>query len=121
MAYLPPKFWQFYARSVVWVGVILLPLLWLYNYLHSLNWPVPFLTKGVDVIFSLGYLIINLSCHWGTGCITAGMGWKETSFFAYFFSVLIVAFFIALYRAWTWTPNKPKAVAEPPKKDEFDY
>ncbi len=121
MAYLPPKFWQFYARSVMWVGLILLPILWLQNYLSSLSWQVPFLTTGVNAIFSLGYLIIDLSCRFGAGCITKGMSTVEVSFLAYFISILLLAFFIALYRAWTWSPKRPKQVMSPPKKDEFDY
>lgn len=121
MAYLPPKFWQFYARSVMWAGLVLLPILWLHNYLHSLSWQVPVLTTSVDAIFSLGYLIIDLSCRSGAGCISNGMGAVEVSFFAYFFSVLLLAFFIALYRTWTWSPKRSKQVMPPPKKDEFDY
>ncbi len=104
-----PKFWQFYAKGVIWSGLVFLPLFLLQNFLDSKNLVVPYLSETIATLFSLGSLVVGIVCEFSSICLTQGMSRWEASFFAYFISILIFGFVVGLYLTWTWMPNKEKA------------
>ncbi len=103
-----PKFWQFYAKGVIWSGLIFLPLFLLQNYLDTKNLVIPYLSEVIITLFSLGSLVVGIICDFSRICLTQGMSHWESSFFAYFISILIFGFVVGLYLTWTWTPSKEK-------------
>ncbi len=107
---MPPKFWQFYARGVMWTGVVLFPLMMLYDYFQSLEIIVPLIEPALASIFALGFVLIDFVCGFTGICLLSGMTTSQKLFFAYFVSVLAFGFVVALYLAWTWTPKKIKVI-----------
>lgn len=103
-----PKFWQFYAKGVIWSGLVFLPLFLLQNYLDAKNLVIPYLSETITTLFSLGYLVVGVICEFSSICLTQGMSHWESSGFAYFVSILIFGFVVGLYLTWTWSPTKEK-------------
>ncbi len=113
-----PKFWQFYAKGVIWSGVFFLPLLLLQNYLDSRGLVLPYITEIIVTLFSLGDLVVGLICDYSKICLTQGMSHWERSFFSYFVSILIFGFVVGLYLAWTYLPTKEKIEIIYKKEDD---
>lgn len=117
-----PRFWQFYAKGVMWTAVIFLPILLLNNYFHAHEIELPYITEAIGALFALGFLIVDVICNYSQICLTQGMSYNEASFFAYFVSILIFGFIVGIYKAWTWLPPKPATAAPVDEtKDEIDY
>ncbi|GEM_PF-2842104 len=113
-----PKFWQFYAKGVIWSGLVFLPLLLLQNYLDSRGLVLPYITEVIVTLFSLGDLVVGLICDYSKICLTQGMSHWERSFFSYFVSILIFGFVVGLYLAWTYLPTKEKIEIIYKKEDD---
>ena len=65
-----PKFWQFYAKGVIWSGLVFLPLFLLQNYLDAKNMVIPYLSEVIVTLFSLGSLVIGVICDFSSICLT---------------------------------------------------
>ncbi len=121
MSLTPPSFWQFYARGVMWTALALFPLMMLYDYLNSLEVVVPLIEPAMQSIFSIGFMVISIICGMSGICFLEGMTGAQQLFFAYFVSVVVFAFAVALYLAWTWSPKLPRRHRTHSEDDSFDY
>jgi len=111
----PPSFWQFYARGVMWAGVVMLPFLFLYDYLNSLPYVFPVLTNALDALFALGMLVIRAGCTVSTTCLVVEMTSAQISFYAYIISAMLYGFVIGIYLAQVWHPKHRR------REDYSDY
>jgi len=116
-----PKFWQFYARGVMWTAIVLLPLLLLENFFHTRNLVVPYISETIAALFGLGTLVFDVLCNYSRICLNQGMNYAEQTFFAYFVTVLVFGFLVGLYFSWTWLPKKEVATFSEDKKDDYEY
>ncbi len=116
-----PKFWQFYAKGVIWTALALLPLFLLENYLHRRGLYLPYASETIGTLFGLGNLVVETICSYSQICLTAGMNYAERTFFAYFVTVLIFGFLVGLYLSWTWLPKKIPDNLNQEKKDNYDF
>lgn len=117
-----PKFWQFYAKGVIWSGLFFLPLLLLQNYLNSKEFVIPYISEVIATLFSLGDLVVEIICDFSKICLTQGLSYWERNFFSYFVSILIFGFVVGLYLTWTYTPAKEKTkIIYKKEDDEIKY
>jgi hypothetical protein len=116
-----PRFWQFYAKGVIWTALFFLPLLLLQNFLNSRDIVPPFISETIATLFALGTLVVDVICGYSQICLTQGMNYLEQTFFAYFVTILIFGFLIGLYFSWTWLPKKELPTTSQEKKDDYEY
>jgi hypothetical protein len=116
-----PKFWQFYAKGVIWTAAVLLPLFLLENFFYTRNLIVPYISEIIAVLFGLGTFVVDVLCGYSHICLNQGMNYAEQTFFAYFVTVLLFGFLVGLYLSWTWLPKKEVINSKLEKKDDYEY